>query len=68
MTTGREWTTTHHAAKIADVTPDTIVNWCRRYGIGWKVGGAWRVSRNGLSDMLAGRQVDRRQEARTDGG
>jgi hypothetical protein len=33
------------AAKGAGVTDDTIIRWCKRYGIGRKIGGRWRVSR-----------------------
>lgn len=35
--------TTMEAAQIAGVTTATIGNWCKRYGIGKKVGGLWRI-------------------------
>jgi hypothetical protein len=32
-----------HCAGQADVTPSTVNNWCRDYGIGVKIGKQWRV-------------------------
>lgn len=46
------WTTPQRAAGIAGVTPMTIVRWCSQYGIGHKVGGRWRVSLEGLEQLL----------------
>ena len=45
---------TKTAKKIAQVTEATIINWCRNYGIGIKVGGRWRISPTLLERMLQG--------------
>lgn len=44
------------AADIAGVTRATIINWIRVYGIGWRVGGQWRVDREKLEKVLNGTQ------------
>ena len=43
---------TKEAAEQAEVTEPTMINWCRRYGIGIKVGGRWRVDPVQLKRML----------------
>ena len=42
------------AADIADVSGATITNWCKRYGIGHKVGWQWRVDPEKLDQFLRG--------------
>jgi hypothetical protein len=42
------------AAKVAKKTHATITNWCKRYGIGVKVGGQWNVDPKKLKRMLEG--------------
>jgi Helix-turn-helix domain len=48
----REALTLQKAAKIATVSETTIARWCKKPGIGRKIGGAWRVSRVALQMML----------------
>ena len=48
------WVSVSVAAEKAEVTPSTIVAWCRRYGIGRKVGGRYRVDCDALAALLAG--------------
>jgi hypothetical protein len=47
-----EYISTKEAAVQAEVTEPTMINWCRRYGIGIKVGGRWRVNPLQLKKML----------------
>ncbi len=48
------WISVPVAAQRAEVTPSTILAWCRRYGIGRKVGGRYRVDCDALAAFLAG--------------
>ena len=50
----KKYISTKEAAIKADVTEATVINWCRSYGIGVKVGGRWRVSPSLLNQMLTG--------------
>lgn len=45
---------TAEAAKIAEVTRQTTVNWCREYGIGIMVGGRWRIDPRELRKIMDG--------------
>ena len=47
-----DYISTKDAAVQAEVTEPTMINWCRRYGIGIKVGGRWRVNPLQLKKML----------------
>jgi hypothetical protein len=49
-----KWVPVATAAQTADVQPSTVIAWCRRYGIGRKVGGRWRVDPDALAAILAG--------------
>jgi hypothetical protein len=42
------------AAEQAGVTKQTIINWCRDYGIGWKIGGQWCIDPDELAKVLDG--------------
>lgn len=60
--------TTTEAAQQAGVSPQTIVNWCRDYGIGTKVGGQWRVDPDELEKVLDGsihKELERRRHYET---
>lgn len=50
----KPWVSVPIAAEKAEVTPSTIVAWCRRYGIGRKIGGRYRVDCDALAALLAG--------------
>ena len=43
---------TKEAQKRANVTHQTVVNWCKKYGIGRKVVGRWRVDPEALENLL----------------
>ncbi|WP_296818228.1 hypothetical protein [Brevundimonas sp.] len=45
-------TTPQMAAGKAQVTPETIINWCQRYELGIKTGGRWRVYEEKLDAFL----------------
>ncbi len=44
------------AAGIAEVSPDTVARWCKRYGIGKQLhpNAQWRVDEEGLRIVMAG--------------
>ena len=42
------------AEKLTGVSNVTIIDWCRKYKIGIKVGGRWRVSTDKLTLLLKG--------------
>jgi excisionase family DNA binding protein len=44
------------AAELAEVHRNTIHRWCHRHGIGWKVGGRYRIIKEKLLDFLKGPQ------------
>lgn len=48
------------AAQRAGVTPASIRNWCRRYALGLKVAGRYRVDPVRLAELLAGEVTDAR--------
>ena len=37
----------------------TVVDWCRRYGLGLKIGGRWKVDKEKFERMLTGGFNDR---------
>lgn len=49
------WITVREAAVRAQVAENTIVGWCKRYHIGMKIGGRYRVDPDALAAILAGR-------------
>lgn len=58
-TTGRpslseQFLGTAEAARRARVAGITINGWCKRYGIGVKVGGRWRIDPVKLKEVLEG--------------
>lgn len=40
-------------AKQFGVTTSTARNWCKKYGIGLKVGGRWRIDKTKLSKIVS---------------
>jgi len=54
MTSKDEWYSSVDAAEIAGVTKETMLLWCKKYGIGHKVAGRWRVSTEKLYRFLKG--------------
>lgn len=50
--------TTAEAIRRAGVSRPTIIAWCREYGIGFKVGGRWRVDGAKLNDLLKSGSCD----------
>lgn len=45
---------TEAAVKRASVSKTTIYTWCEKYGIGFKVGGRWRIYSDKLNKFLKG--------------
>lgn len=46
--------TTPEASDQADVSTTTIITWCRKYGIGVKIGGRWHVYPDKFKKILSG--------------
>jgi hypothetical protein len=42
------------ASKLTGVTKVTIITWCKKYKIGRKVGGRWKVDPDKLTLLLKG--------------
>lgn len=38
------------------ITPDTMRNWCNKYGIGFKRGGRFYIDENALNLIIKGQQ------------
>jgi hypothetical protein len=57
--TKRPWLTAGEAARRADVTPECIGQWVRRYGVGHKVVGRLRIDPEALARLLAGEPIGR---------
>ncbi len=58
-TNNSSWITADEAACRADVTPECIGQWVRRYGIGRNVAGRLRIEQEALDRLLAGEPVAR---------
>ncbi len=56
---GQGWITAAEAARRAEVTTACIADWVRRYGIGRKVAGRFRIDPEALDRFLAGEPVAR---------
>lgn len=54
----RRMLTLKQAAHSVDRHPDTIRAWCKRYGIGWREVGQWRVDFDRMVALLASRNVE----------
>ena len=50
----QEFITVGQAMSLSNVTRPTVINWCRDYGIGYKIGGRWQVDKVKLNKMLDG--------------
>ncbi len=46
------WISSIEAAKIASVSRDCILIWNKRYNIGEKIDGRWRINKKLLLDFL----------------
>ena len=55
--------TTRQAKDRAGVTMATIENWCKRYSIGIKVGGTYRVDPDKLDSLLRGEQNEENKQS-----
>ena len=55
--------TTRQAMSRAGVTMATIENWCKRYSIGIKVGGTYRVDPDKLERLLRGEQNEKNKQS-----
>ena len=51
----RQWLTPAEAGVLALRTPQTVSTWCRRFRIGVRVGGSWRIDRAHLRRLLVDR-------------
>lgn len=49
----------HEEKGYGQVGKFTIVDWCKRYGIGLKIGGRWKIDKQKFEQMLAGGTYDR---------
>lgn len=56
----KKWLTPKEAAKTANRSAMTIINWLKnpRYDIGIKVGGRWQIDREKFNRMLAEGNLD----------
>lgn len=52
--TTKHFLSTSIAIKRAEVSLPTIIKWCRKYKIGVKVGGSWRIDPEKLERFLTG--------------
>lgn len=59
----RAWIAGPEAAARASVTTRAIYLWCRRYRLGNKIAGRWRIDPEALARMLAGDRPVERPEA-----
>lgn len=53
----QDYITVSEAMKLADVHRCTIISWCRKFGLGVKIGGRWRVNKEDLLCFLNGTEV-----------
>jgi excisionase family DNA binding protein len=49
-----DFITPKEASKLGKVSTATIYNWCSKYGIGFKVGGRWKIKKTELLNMQEG--------------
>ena len=49
----------HEEKGYGQVGKFTIVDWCKRYDIGLKIGGRWKIDKQKFEQMLAGGTYDR---------
>lgn len=54
----RTFLTSWEAARVAEVTPPTVIAWCTRFGIGRRVGTRWRIDAGKLHSLLSGGTPD----------
>lgn len=52
-----KFTSLREAAEFADVSHETIREWCKRYGIGENIDGSWIVTRQKLEFIMSARSV-----------
>ena len=51
----KDYISTTTAGKRAQVAIPTIISWCKRYGIGVRVAGRWRIDPLKLQRLLDGK-------------
>lgn len=50
----RDWLYVSEAARQANVTGETIRNWCRKYNLGRTIGSRYRVDRDLFASFMSG--------------